>query len=100
MLFPMRKLNAGALVPSMERRMPGMRFSQPSAVHDARLDRRRAFEAEHILQLLGGGENARLAARRTGNLQADRKMFAGEAARQRKRGSACHRDRVGDEQPL
>ena len=51
-------------------------------MRDPRLDRRRSAHAQDILQRLGGGEDARLAARRAGDLQADRQVFAGEAARQ------------------
>ena len=51
-------------------------------VHHARIDRRRAPDAKHILQRPRGGQNARLAARRAGDLQADRQLLVGEPAGQ------------------
>ena len=65
----------------------------------ARIDRRRAAQAKDILQRLGGAKDARFAARRTGDLQADRQVLLGETAGQRQRGAACDRDRIGDRQP-
>src|SRR5437667_11149054 len=51
-----------------------------SGMRHARIDRRRAAQAKDILQRLGGAKDARFAAWRTGDLQADRQVLIGETA--------------------
>ena len=51
-------------------------------MHHARIDRRRSAHPQNILERLRGGEHARLAARRTGDLQTD-----GEISRVKPQGS-------------
>src|SRR6266487_2599429 len=71
-----------------------------SGMRDAWIDWRGTAQPENVLQRLRGAKDARLAARRTGDLQADRQVLLGKAARQRHRGAACDRDRIGDREPF
>src|SRR5882672_9507216 len=64
------------------------------------IDRRRAAQAQNVLQQPGASEKLGLAARRRHHLQSDRQARRGESARQRQRGTANQRNRIDDAEPL
>ena len=67
---------------------------------DSGIDRRRAAQAQNILQHLGAGEKLRLATRWRHHLQSDRQARRGESARQRQGRAADQRDGIDDAEPL